>query len=235
MGPIRCHVGPGLSLLLLAGAKRPLLPPHPQSTAGCCGSGLSAQLHIYGNQASVCRDGRSCEGRAGGFNGWKGGGRGDAHPLVSTVSLKPGLCAGGGRRCQRPSSKELRVMEGEEVQCSCGKAKRTGAFLWIPCVRVVSEVGSSVAAGRGGGVASPCAQIGGWGRSGSQRMTRYSSNSTRMDTRRPILLCSQPRKRHKHQQILGSATVMAAAAACQLEFVDKRWKSGRTVGCEGSH
>lgn len=79
-----------------------------------------------------------------------GGGRGDAHPLVSTVSLKPGLCAGGGRRCQRPSSKELRVMEGEEVQCSRGKAKRTGAFLWIPCVRVVSEVGSSVAAGRGG-------------------------------------------------------------------------------------
>lgn len=47
-------------------------------------------------------------------------------------------------------------MEGEEVQCSCGKAKRTGAFLWIPCVRVVSEVGSSVAAGRGGGGISLC-------------------------------------------------------------------------------
>lgn len=56
------------------------------------------------------------------------------------------------------------------------------------------------------------------GRSGSQRMTRYSSNSTRMDTRQPILLCSQPRKQHKHQQILESA---AAAAACQLEFVDR--------------
>lgn len=163
--------------------------------------------------------------------GWDGG---DAHPPDSTVSLKPGLCAGGGRRCQRPSSKELRVIEGEEVQCSCGKAKRTGAFLWIPCVRGASEVGSSMAAGTGG-VASPCAQIGGWGRSGSQRMTRYSSNSTRMDTRRPILLCSQPRKRYKHRRILESAAVTAAAAACQLEFVDKRWENGRTVGCEGSH
>lgn len=82
----------------------------------------------------------------------RGGGRRDTHPPDSTVSLKPGLCAGGGRRCQRPSSKELRVIESEEVQCCCGKAKRAGAFLWIPCVRGASEVGSSVAAGRGGGI-----------------------------------------------------------------------------------